>query len=144
MTHRVSPAPPNALFFGEGVGKFHLRYRAAQYGFPTDGSADAADPDHDGMNNWQEWICRTDPRNRLSVLRMLSASPLGTSAAVIWQSVAAVSYCLERSTNPGSPFALVATNVVGQAGTTTYSDTNSDTNAIGAGPFFYRVGVQNP
>ncbi len=110
------------------------------YGLPTDGSADYADPDHDGMNNWQEWVCGTDPTNPLSVLRLLSPSITGTNATVTWQSVAGVNYSLERSANLASPFMLLATNIVGQAGTTSYADTN----ATGAGPFFYRVGVKSP
>ena len=59
---------------------------------------------------------------------------------VSWQSVAGVNYFLKRSANLASPFTLVATNIIGQAGTTTYGDTN----ATGAGPFFYRVGVNSP
>ena len=39
-----------------------------QYGLPTDGSADATDPDADGLNTWQEWRCQTDPTNALSVV----------------------------------------------------------------------------
>jgi hypothetical protein len=122
----------------QGIGSMISYAWLQQYGFPTDGSADFADPDHDGMNNWQEWVCGTNPTNALSVLRLLSAAPAGTNATVTWQSVAAVNYFLERSTNLGSPFALIATNIIGQAGTTTYTDTN----AVGAGPFFYRVGVK--
>ena len=57
-----------------------------------------------------------------------------------WQSVAGVNYLLERSANLAVPFTLLATNILGQAGTTTYADTN----AAGKGPFFYRVGVQCP
>ena len=63
-----------------------------RYGLPTDGSADYADPDADGHNNWQEWRCRTDPTNALSVLRLLSARPAGTNVTVTWQSVAGVNY----------------------------------------------------
>jgi hypothetical protein len=111
-----------------------------QYGLPTDGSADYADLDQDGLNNWQEWVCGTNPTNALSALCLVSALPTGTTTTVMWQSVTGVSYFLERSRNLASPFTLLATNITGQAGTTSYSDTN----ATGAGPFFYRVGVLAP
>jgi hypothetical protein len=111
-----------------------------QFGLPTDGSADHADPDHDGMDNWQEWRCGTDPANALSVLRLVAVMPTGTNVMVAWQSIAGVTYFLERSTSlAGLPsFTLLATNLLGQAGTTTYADTN----AGGGGPWFYRVGVR--
>ncbi len=54
--------------------------------------------------------------------------------------MARVNYFLARSANLASPFMLVATNVLGQAGTITYTDTN----AAGAGPLFYRGGVGSP
>ncbi len=111
-----------------------------QYGLPTDGSGDFAHADGDGMNNWQEWICGTCPTNRLSTLRLLSASPTGTSVTVAWESVAAVKYLLERSANLTTSFRLLATGILGQAATITYIHTN----AAGAGPFFYRVGVNCP
>ncbi len=109
------------------------------YGLPTDGSADFIDSDGDGLNNWQEWVCATDPTNALSVLRLLSATPAGTTVTVNWCSVAGVNYFLERSSNLDSPFAVRATNILGQGIATSYSDTNiTDT-----GPFFYRVGVRS-
>ena len=110
-----------------------------QYGLPTDGSADYQDSDGDGMNNWQEWVCGTDPTNPLSVLRLLSPSSDGANVKVTWQSVAGVNYFLERSENLASAFTLLATNILGQAGTASYADTN----AAGAEPFFYRVGVKS-
>jgi len=113
-----------------------------QYGLPTDGSADFAHGDADGMNNWQEWRCGTCPTNALSALRLVSAMPGGTNVTVTWQSVAGVNYFLERSTDLSAspPFALLATNIVGQAATMTYTDTN----AASLAPLFYRVGVNPP
>jgi hypothetical protein len=110
------------------------------YGLPTDGSADYLDADADGRNNWQEWRCQTDPTNALSVLRLLSASDDGTNVTVTWQSVAGLNYFLERSTNlsVSPPFTLLAPNLPGQPGTTTYTDTN----AASLAPLFYRIGVQ--
>lgn len=111
-----------------------------QYGLPTDGSADNADSDGDGMKNWQEWKAGTNPTNALSLLKMNSVSNRITSTTVIWQSVTNATYYLQRSTNLStqSAFSSIQSNIVGQAGTTSYTD-NTATNAKS---FFYRVGVQ--
>jgi len=77
------------------------------YGLPTDGSADFAYSDGDGMNNWQEWVCGTCPTNEVSALRLLSVSPTGTNVTVRWESVAGVNYVLERSADLVSPFTLL-------------------------------------
>jgi hypothetical protein len=92
------------------------------------------------MNNWQEWRCGTDPTSALSALRLLRPTVSKTNVTVTWQSMAGVSYSLERSTNLSPPlvFTPLATNLLGQAGTTTYIDAT----AFGQGPFFYRVGIR--
>jgi hypothetical protein len=111
------------------------------YGLPTDGSADFVDTDGDSMNNWQEWVCGTDPTNAASVLQMLplALSPSGTT--VSWQSVADRSYFIQRALDLSATpaFQTLVTNIPGQANTATFTDTN----ATGPGPFFYRVGVQH-
>ncbi len=124
----------------QGAGSVISYAWLQQNGLPTDGSADYADPDHDGLNNWQEWVCRTCPTNAQSALHVVSARPDQTNVMVTWLSVDGVSYFLECSTNlAASPcFNCVATNILGQADTTTYADTN----AVGLGPLFYRVGVK--
>ena len=110
-----------------------------QYGFPLDGSADFMDSDGDGMNNWQEWRCGTDPTDSLSALRLLPPTYTGSNVTIMWQSVVGVNYFLERSTNPlaSAAFAPLATNIPGQPGITAYQDAN----VAGAGIFLYRVGV---
>jgi hypothetical protein len=110
-----------------------------RYGLPTDGSADATDPDADGLNTWQEWRCQTDPTNALSVLRLLSATLAGTNVLVRWQSVEGVSYFLERSTNlAAAPFFMpLATDLLGPTGINTFTDTG----AAALPTVFYRVGV---
>ena len=109
-----------------------------QYGLATDGSADFVDSDHNGMNNWQKWVAGLNPTNAASVLQVLSPVPSETNLVVTWQSVTNINYFLQRSSSlaPGS-FQPLATNIPGQAGTTSYTDTN----APAPGPWFYRVGV---
>ena len=121
----------------QGTGSVISYAWLQQYGLPTDGSADFIDSDGDGMNNWQEWICGTCPTNAQSGLRLGSATPADTNITVTWHSVAGVNYFLERSTNLASPFMHLASFIMGQAGTTSYADTN----AGGAGQVFYRMGV---
>jgi parallel beta-helix repeat protein len=190
-----------------------------QYGLPCDGSADYADADGDGHNNWQEWRCATCPTNAASVLALQTpvvappgvllrwgsdsshtyhlerAASLGSPAAfsllqsnipgvspmtswadrtaprqgrafyrvrtdsgsvpvllqlpvfvpaevtLRWSSVTNRTYTLERSINLAQPqtFSLVQSNILGQAATTSCTDTN----ALGPGPFFYRVRVED-
>lgn len=125
-------------FQGAGLGDFTAWLW--QYGLRTDGSSDYADTDRDLMNNWQEWSAGTIPTSALSALRLLNPSKAASGVTVTWQSVSNRTYFLDRATNLGAapPFSLLTSNLVGQAGATTYTDTN----ATGPGPFFYRVGVQ--
>jgi hypothetical protein len=111
------------------------------HGISIDGTTDYDDPDGDGMNNWQEWVCYTCPTNPLMNLHLISVVPVGVNVAVRWASDARVKYFLERSTNPASPFTLLATNLpASMSDTTVYTDSN----VPGRGPFFYRVGVRYP
>lgn len=110
------------------------------YGLPADGSADLLDADSDGANNYQEWVAGTDPTDAASAFRLLALSNSLAGLTVQWQSVTNRTYSVQRSPNLSfrPAFATIQTNIPGQAGSTSCLDTN----AAGAGPFFYRVAVQ--
>jgi hypothetical protein len=121
-----------------------LSYGWAQsYGLPTNGSADYADTDGDGMNNWQEWRAGTSPLDSLSALKMLPLSVSNDNASVIvsWQSVSGKTYYVQRSDDLTAlpQFFTVQSNIAGQTNVTSYMDTD----AIRSKSSFYRVGVQS-
>jgi hypothetical protein len=109
-----------------------------QHGLPIDGSADFIDSDSDRMNNWQEWIAGTVPIDPSSLLTFSSSAKGASGFTLNWQSVSGKTYFVQRSADLLAPFTAIQSNIVGQAGTTSYTDTS----ASGSGPFFYRVGVQ--
>jgi hypothetical protein len=128
----------------QGLGSVISYAWLQQYALPVDGSVDHADLDGTGFTVYQDWVAGLNPTNALSVLAVQPPARTNNppGRVISWESVANISYFLERSTNLAAqpPFTTLQTNIVGQAGTTSYTDTN----ATGAGPFFYRVGVQPP
>jgi hypothetical protein len=113
-----------------------------QYGLPIDGTADFEDLDGTPYNVYQDWVAGLNPTNPASVLAMLPPPAANNAAGVTvsWQSVNGIVYFIQRGSSLTAPpaFSTIQSNIVGQAGTTSYTDTN----AIGSGPYFYRVGVQ--
>jgi hypothetical protein len=112
----------------------------ARYVLPIDGSEDHGDADGDGMDNWREWWCNTDPTNEISFLRFTTSASEGTGFVARWQSADGVRYQLKRSTNlstDGFSY-FVRTNIVA----TPPINSETDTTAVGSGPWFYRVGVE--
>jgi hypothetical protein len=115
---------------------------AMQHGLPTDGSADSLDSDGDGFSNWQEWLAGTDPNDSSSKLAMLPLPNTNSIGITItWQSSLGVPYYVQRCTNLAAfpAFQTIQSNIIGQAGTTSYTDTN----VVPSMPSLYRVGVQH-
>jgi hypothetical protein len=105
------------------------------FGSPT--AADpAADPDHDHFPNLSEYRAGTNPTNSQSFLGMRAITVTPTETMVSWSSEPGKFYQLERTTNLGQGFDQV---VQGNIPATPPTNSMTDTNTVGQGPFFYRV-----
>lgn len=81
-----------------------------------------ADPDHDGMSNFEEFWAGTDPLDPNSVLRIQTASLITNgSAQISWQTVAGKGYTVQYSTDLINWNNLVAA-VLGNGSLMTVSD----------------------
>lgn len=111
-----------------------------QYFGHLTGTGTNADPDHDGLNNLEEFLAGTNPTNASSNLgvKILSVSKSNT-VTVAWASVAGKTYWVERATNfPGGFHTVIQTNIAATAPTNSITDTNLPSGKIR----FYRVGVE--
>jgi len=110
-----------------------------QYGLPIMNGIDTSSPNGTGFTVYQDWIAGLNPTDPTSRLVMLPLSPLNNASGftVTWQSVSGINYNLQRSTGLSAPFVTIQSNIPGQAGTTSYTDTTATNNT----PYFYRVSV---
>ncbi|HYV30506.1 MAG TPA: hypothetical protein VEO53_05280, partial [Candidatus Binatia bacterium] len=66
------------------------------------------DSDHDGANNWEEYLAGTDPTNALSRLRLDLTTALG-STTLQFEAVSNRTYTVQYSDGPtGSPWLKLA------------------------------------
>lgn len=124
------------LFLRDCDGRFTEQQLSAGAAEPD------ADPDADGVPNWNEWVAGTDPALKGSVFAMTNAPALNEygRAVIHWPSVAGRVYAIERSTNLTSDaFAPIASGLPAVPPLNIYTDT------IPQGPSaFYRIRVTRP
>ena len=115
-----------------------------QYGLPIDGSADSADTDGDGMNNWQESLANTDPTNSASVFQIIGSAQEGSDVRVTWTMGGGKDTALQVTTGDenggldtnGFSDIFIVTNTASGDSITNYLDPGAATNFPSR---FYRV-----
>ena len=98
-----------------------------------------ADPDRDGMNNLAEYKAGTNPNDASSSLRFIEIRAVQGAVRLKWSSVADRKYVLQRSGNLSGSFLDMASGILATPTANTYLDTT----ATGAGPYFYRLRLED-
>lgn len=92
------------------------------------------DPDGDAFDNYSEFVAGTNPRNSVSLLKIVEAATGGQT--ITWSSVSGKVYQVVSATNVPSAFTPISGNLTATNTTTAYTDTNLP------GPRrFYRVQI---
>ena len=110
------------------------------YGSET-GMVAGADADGDDMSNYAEFVAGTDPTNEFSYLAVVSPlqGPEGAGAVVRWTSASNWYYRIDRSTNLVDGFVQ---GVLTSLPATPPMNVCTDAAPAGAGPMYYRIGVE--
>jgi hypothetical protein len=74
-------------------------------------SSPGADPDGDGLSNWQEYLAGTGPLNANSVLRISRIRPTAQGLVLLWPSVEGRVYALETASSVKGPYIAIHTGI---------------------------------
>jgi hypothetical protein len=99
-------------------------------------AADNADPDHDGVPNWKEYLAGTDPNNAGSCLQFNSVVSATGATTLTWLSAPGKTYVIEAAASPASTTWTNLGTVVGDGTVQQVTEPNS-----GAAQF-YRIRLQ--
>jgi hypothetical protein len=107
------------------------------YYFGRTGLDANSDPDGDGLSLMYEYLAGLDPTVPVS-FQFTGIQPTQQGTTLEWFSISNRVYALQRTSSLSTGFADIITNIVG----TPPSNSFTDTNAQGFGPYFYRLRVQ--
>jgi Right handed beta helix region len=118
-------------------------WRAAQFGgsgtTTNSQSCATCDPDHDGMNNLQEFLAGTDPNHAGSVLHISALTITNADVTISFQSATGIVYRVEaRDDVAGGGWSLLADQLLGTGGVLQITDPG----ALELPKQFYRLSVE--
>jgi len=100
-------------------------------------AAPTADPDHDGMSNWAEFLAGTNPTNSASALRITAVAQEGHNLRITWTMGSGKTNVLQRADTLGGASNFTdAVSILTVGSVTNYLDVGAATNAPAR---YYRV-----
>ncbi len=101
-----------------------MNWRIAHFGTSsnTGNAADTADPDGDGMTNYQEFISGTDPNDRANLLKIENVKVSGSDIVVSFPTASGKTYRVERADVLTGSWTAVQDNIAGTGQTMNVTD----------------------